>query len=112
MQSWADAVVVAVLVVGFGAVVVAGQARWLRWRPVQWLGKISYSLYICHLALGVAVIHWLRPGLGRPLATLAALAAVLAWSALVHRLGEERGSRALKGWLTRRLAPRGQAQEA
>ncbi|HTW94743.1 MAG TPA: acyltransferase [Tepidisphaeraceae bacterium] len=31
-------------------------SSWLTWRPIQELGKISYSLYLCHYLVGMAVI--------------------------------------------------------
>lgn len=34
-------------------------ARWLRWRPVQFLGAISYSLYLIHAPV-IGVVDWLR----------------------------------------------------
>lgn len=34
-------------------------SRWLRWRPVQFLGTISYSLYLIHAPV-IGVVEWLR----------------------------------------------------
>lgn len=106
VQSWTDALIVGVLVTGFLLVVARGDLPVLRLAVIQWLGKHSYSLYIGHLALGVGVVHWCRSLLGRPLATFVALIAVLAWTKVLHELGEERGSRALKKWLAQVLRPR------
>lgn len=64
----------------------------LRLRPLLWLGKISYSLYIVHVVVGYATIDLLWPIIGRDLATLAATAIVvlLAWG--LHAVAESRMS--------------------
>ncbi|MGC5049174.1 acyltransferase family protein [Micrococcus porci] len=69
--------------------------------PIQWYGKISYSLYILHAIPGYILIHALWPYVGRNMAMLVALAvvSVLAWA--LQRYGEERLGRAAKRGLTR-----------
>lgn len=69
--------------------------------PVQWYGKISYSLYILHAIPGYILIHALWPYVGRNMAMLVALAvvSVLAWA--LQRYGEEHLGRAAKRGLTR-----------
>lgn len=69
--------------------------------PVQWYGKISYSLYILHAIPGYIIIHALWPYVGRNMAMLVALAvvSVLAWA--LQKYGEERLGRAAKRGLTR-----------
>lgn len=69
--------------------------------PVQWYGKISYSLYILHAIPGYIIIHALWPYVGRNMAMLVALAvvSVLAWA--LQKYGEERLGRAVKRGLTR-----------
>ena len=69
--------------------------------PVQWYGKISYSLYILHAIPGYLVIHALWPYVGRNMAMLVALAvvSVLAWA--LQKYGEEHLGRAAKRGLTR-----------
>ncbi|RKW96258.1 hypothetical protein D9B85_14740, partial [Corynebacterium diphtheriae] len=56
--------------------------------PVQWYGKISYSLYILHAIPGYIIIHALWPYVGRNMAMLVALAvvSVLAWA--LQKYGE------------------------
>lgn len=49
--------------------------------PVVWIGKLSYSLYVWHLATGQAVNYWLG-GQPHPLIAAVALAACLAMAAL------------------------------
>ena len=69
--------------------------------PVQWYGKISYSLYILHAIPGYILIHALWPSVGRNMAMLVALAvvSVLAWA--LQKYGEEHLGRAVKRGLTR-----------
>ena len=69
--------------------------------PIQWYGKISYSLYILHAIPGYILIHALWPYVGRNMAMLVALAvvSVLAWA--LQRYGEEHLGRAAKRGLTR-----------
>ena len=69
--------------------------------PIQWYGRISYSLYILHAIPGYILIHALWPYVGRNMAMLVALAvvSVLAWA--LQRYGEEHLGRAAKRGLTR-----------
>ncbi|MFG1836161.1 acyltransferase family protein [Micrococcus luteus] len=69
--------------------------------PVQWYGKIRYSLYILHAIPGYILIHALWPYVGRNMAMLVALAvvSVLAWA--LQKYGEEHLGRAAKRGLTR-----------
>lgn len=62
-----------------------------RWQPgLHWLmlGKISYSLYLYHGALGLITLDLLTPALGFPLALLATLTIVLIVSYVAWRLIE------------------------
>ncbi|MGY5318307.1 acyltransferase family protein [Neomicrococcus lactis] len=56
--------------------------------PLQWYGKISYSLYITHATLGYVVIHFVWPYVGRTGAMIVALvvASLVAWG--VYKFGE------------------------
>ena len=64
-----------------------GPARLLGWTPLRWLGRVSFSLYLCHLVVLALV---LRLGAGADRTTL--LGAVLLFSLLaaecVYRLAE------------------------
>lgn len=54
--------------------------KWLSWKPVAWIGLVSYTLYLCHLAIFAAVhnilgVTELQAGvIGAPLAFLFAYA--------------------------------------
>jgi peptidoglycan/LPS O-acetylase OafA/YrhL len=49
------------LTIAFTALVwfaIGRHGRWLAWRPLVFLGVISYPLYLVHVVLGFAVIRW------------------------------------------------------
>ncbi|WP_049621353.1 acyltransferase family protein [Frateuria defendens] len=77
----------------------------LRWRPLTWLGEVSYSIYLVHVPL----IAWLLVANGRfgpwpmqsPWMLLAFYALVLAVAALTHRWVELPGKRWLGSWTLR-----------
>lgn len=85
-----------VVCVGFAAVVLRERTGLLLWSPLQWFGKISYSLYVVHSVVGYLVIKAVWPLVGRDMAMVVAVlvASLVAW--LVYRLAEVHGSRAMK----------------
>jgi peptidoglycan/LPS O-acetylase OafA/YrhL len=83
-------------------------ARWLDYRPLQYCGRISYSVYLIHAVVGTPftyyIAKWLlggTPSLGASVLLLgAALAVTLVCADLLHRLVERPStelSRRLKG---------------
>src|SRR4030095_2337677 len=49
------------LTIAFTALVwfaISRHGKWLAWRPLVFLGMISYPLYLVHVVLGFAVIRW------------------------------------------------------
>lgn len=110
---WEPMAVVALLAVGLLALGgrTGGLWRWLNWRPLQWVGRRSYSLYLLHLIVGDRLVRWVLAAHGRtPLTFLAAcalgLGASLAAAWLLHRCVEEPSTR----WARLvRLAPAAQA---
>lgn len=74
----------------------------LRWRPLLFLGAISYPLYLTHQFIGYALIHALTPHVGRTSSMLLATGLVIVVSFAIHKLVEERASRALRMWMVRR----------
>ena len=101
LHSLLNAVVVAGIVLLFGLVALRKSTRVLRIKPLLWLGKISYSLYILHVVVGYAAIDLLWPWLGRDLAMIGAatIVTLLAWG--LHALAEDRMSRSWRRGLTR-----------
>ena len=83
----------------------AGPVSRLLWR-LQWLGTISYSVYLNQIAVHVAVDsagH--RLGLAMPVTVAIYLVAVLAWSAVTYRWVELPGRRWVRArWQARRGA--------
>ncbi|WP_181905683.1 acyltransferase family protein [Microbacterium bovistercoris] len=69
--------------------------------PVQWLGKVSYSLYLTHSLVGYLVIRLTWPYVGRDVAMLLALVVALVVAWVVWRVGEVTLSRMLRNWLDR-----------
>lgn len=78
---------------------VTGRLGWLRGRVFAYLGAVSYSLYLLHQAIGIALIHRIEHvGLPSSLAVLMTLAIVLAL-ATVLAYGVERPA---TRWIRRR----------
>jgi peptidoglycan/LPS O-acetylase OafA/YrhL len=93
-------------------------ARLLSARPFQRLGDISYSVYLMHVPLGVALwFLWshveyrmgLAPALGRAVWLGLVFAAVLGVSELTYRRIEVPARRGLLRWSGRRKPPAGEA---
>jgi peptidoglycan/LPS O-acetylase OafA/YrhL len=86
-------------------------ARWLSWRPLQWLGLVSYSLYLLHNPLtgaGFEISRRLFPAgaFGESAGLVLTLAICLAVAAAAYRWVErpsQRASRAIR--LRPALAP-------
>ncbi|WP_068484050.1 acyltransferase family protein [Pseudoclavibacter helvolus] len=101
LHSVLHAAVVACISLLFGLVALRKSTRVLRWKPLLWIGKISYSLYILHVVVGYATIDFLWPFVGRDFAMIgaAAIVTLLAWA--LHAVAEERMSRSWRRTLTR-----------
>jgi peptidoglycan/LPS O-acetylase OafA/YrhL len=72
-----------------------GRRDWLAWRPLQYLGRISYSLYLVHPLVGHRITRWGVRRFGNPppplesvLLYLAAVVASLVAAHLLHVLVE------------------------
>ena len=64
LHDWAQAAIVAGVVLGFFAVASRRTTPVLLLPPLQWYGKISYSLYIGHLIPSTIAMHLLIPLVG------------------------------------------------
>jgi peptidoglycan/LPS O-acetylase OafA/YrhL len=88
-------------------------ARVLAWRPIRWLGEISFSLYLVHMLVLLPVLGWLieqpgfitmNPHLRFALACAVALPLVVLVSHLLNVLVEKPGIRLAHRWTTRPAA--------
>lgn len=108
LENWVHAAWVGCLCLAFLFVAMRNGTRMLQFFPIQWLGKISYSLYITHSILGYVVIRYTLPLVGRPAAILIALVVALAVGWAVWAVFENRVSpwirRKLTSLTTRRLS--------
>jgi peptidoglycan/LPS O-acetylase OafA/YrhL len=80
--------------------------RALRWRPLTYLGEISYSVYLVHFPLILAILTAAGPGerlpVGSPWFLLAFYALVVLVASATYRAVELPGKRWLSGWLPAR----------
>lgn len=100
VQDLESGVATAVVCAVFGAVALRRRTPVLRWGVIQFYGRISYSLYIGHLFIGIVSLRFLSPIVGPDLAIVLAIGIVTAVALGYHELGEVRGSRAMRAALT------------
>jgi peptidoglycan/LPS O-acetylase OafA/YrhL len=94
--GWENAAVATLAAVG---VFLASRGRLppLAWRPLVYVGAISYPLYMVHGNIGFVAIGWLeRQGLAPWPAMAATLALALVLASLLHHVVEMPGTRALR----------------
>jgi peptidoglycan/LPS O-acetylase OafA/YrhL len=65
----------------------AWQVSWLEWKPIRWLGWVSYSVYLVHLLLFNLGWHWFPQA--RPLVVLGVAVISLGYAWLMRLLVEE-----------------------
>jgi len=86
---------------------VNGHVRFLRWRPLVFLGEMSYPLYLVHQRIGVAVMEaFYRHGV--PAVGAVAIATLAVWllAVAIHFAVEKPGRRYLRKLLSGPPAPR------
>lgn len=89
---------------------VSGRLTWLRLRPFEFLGTISYSMYLLHQAIGFAVIWRLEAlGLNGTEAALTAIVTTSALAVLLTFLIERPAMRAIRSAWKNRYAARATA---
>ncbi|MBI2736595.1 MAG: acyltransferase [Rhodospirillales bacterium] len=97
------------LAIAFTALVwfaISRHGRWLVWRPLVFLGQISYPLYLVHVALGFLIIRWAAArGWGTLEGVVAAGVVSLIAATLMHYCIELPGGRWLRTALSRRQPP-------
>ncbi len=73
---------------------VSGRGVWLTWKPLVFLGQISYPLYLVHVVLGFQIIRLSTElGWSTPQGVIAAVIVSLAVATLMHYLIEQPGQR-------------------
>lgn len=101
IQTLTHGLIVAGVIAFFLLVAFRESTPALNTRPVQFLGKISYSLYIVHVMVSAAVITLCIPIVGRDLSTLIGLAASIAVAYGVYRIGEQKLANRMRAGLLR-----------
>jgi peptidoglycan/LPS O-acetylase OafA/YrhL len=96
LHDWWYALTVAVICAVFLVVTLRKSTPLLTSRPLLFVGKISYSLYIVHTVPGLIIITLTMPVLGRDWSMLLALVVVLLLAWGLHEVAEVRGSKLLK----------------
>ncbi|WNG50387.1 acyltransferase [Archangium minus] len=95
-------VIVFGVVLGVAYALSTGAMRWLAWRPLTFLGFISYPLYLLHQNIGYLIILRLEATGWRPeAAVVAALAAALLLATVVTHLVEQPALRFYRRWRKR-----------
>jgi peptidoglycan/LPS O-acetylase OafA/YrhL len=94
------------LTASFAAVVwfaTTQQGQWLAWRPLVFLGQISYPLYLVHVALGYGIIRF---GVDHSWSTIEGVVAAgvlcVTTAIVLHYLVEVPGARWVRAMLDRR----------
>lgn len=108
-QSRPELAILALLLFGVFAAMVAGHLRFLAVRPLLWLGSISYTLYLVHHNIGfVILLHADDIGLPPVAALLIAIMTAVGLAVLLHHWVEQPLAHAITGWWRRVRQPVGQ----
>lgn len=101
LHSWQHAAIIACICACFCIVGLRQRTGWLNLAPLQWVGKVSYSLYVVHVPVGYLVIRYTWPFAGRDAAMVLALviSLLVAWGTYI--IGERHGTALLKRLLLR-----------
>jgi len=102
IDSWDITLAGIILLALFGALI-AGRLRFLRLRPLVWMGGISYSFYLIHQHVGFVVMLKMADAGYSPWAGFAAAFLVaLSLGTLINRAVERPAGEAILGWWRRR----------
>jgi peptidoglycan/LPS O-acetylase OafA/YrhL len=92
-------------ILGVAYALATGALGWLTWRPLTFLGFISYPLYLVHQNIGYLIILRLEAAGWRPeVAIAAALAVALLLATAVTHLVEQPALRLYRQWRRKSLA--------
>ncbi|MCP1469102.1 peptidoglycan/LPS O-acetylase OafA/YrhL [Sphingobium sp. OAS761] len=109
METWDVLLVACVLLASFAALI-AGRMRFLAWRPLVWLGGISYSFYLIHQHVGfVIMLEAARAGYSPWVGFFSAFLTALLLGTLINRVVERPAGEAILAWWKRRRIPVGAA---
>ncbi len=99
-NPWGLVPVAGATLILLGVLVLAPVQRWFRTAPLQWLGRISFALYLVHVPMLYTFVAWERLNLGlfEPLVVALYLGAALALAHVFTALVDEPTLR-LMGWL-------------
>lgn len=101
LHSWIYGSIVAGICIIFVYIVMRKSTAWLTLAPLQWLGKISYSLYIIHAVIGYVIIKAVLPYVGRDWGMLVAAVGSIGAAWALYELGERQSSALMKRLLER-----------
>lgn len=102
VDSWDIALAGVILLAAFMALI-AGRLRFLRFRPLVWMGGISYSFYLIHQHVGfVVMLKMAEAGYSPWAGFVAAFLAALSLGTLINRAVERPAAEAILGWWRRR----------
>jgi peptidoglycan/LPS O-acetylase OafA/YrhL len=105
--SWREALALLVCVILF-ALLIAGRLKFLSWRPLLFLGAISYTLYLLHQEIGYILIASLEHmGMSAVPSIVIATALVVICAWLLSTYVERPAIRGLRGLYDRFRARRG-----
>lgn len=112
METWDVALMGVVLLVTFLALI-RGRLRFLAFRPLLWLGGISYSFYLIHQHVGfVVMLELAQAGYSPWIGFAAAFLVALSLGFAINRLVERPAAEAILGWWKRRRHARLQVARA
>nr|WP_221230992.1 acyltransferase [Sphingobium subterraneum] len=89
-----DLLIAAALLIFCFRLMIGGALRWLCWRPLLWVGGISYSLYLVHQHIGfIIMLNGDRLGIDPWISYVVAVATAFALGALINRTIEKPAAR-------------------
>ena len=106
METWDVTLVGVVLLAAFTALI-NGRLRFLRMKPLIWLGGISYSFYLIHQHVGfVIMLEMAKAGYSPWIGFAAAFTVALLLGTAINRLVERPAGEVILAWWKRRRTAR------
>ncbi|AUW60061.1 acyltransferase [Sphingobium sp. SCG-1] len=105
-QETPDVLAASLILIVLFAAMLKGALRFLRVRPLLWLGGISYSLYLVHQNIGfVIMLKAAAWGIGPWTSFAIAWTMAIGLGAILNRLVERPAQRAIESWWRARRHP-------